>query len=426
MARSGPLSHAEKRNWLGGIGRAFADRNFRVHSVGAVASWISFFVQIVAVSWLTWELTGSTTWLAIVALLDILPNIVLLPLGGVLADRFDRYLILMITNALLLLQATALALLAWWNLLTIWPLAFLVFLHGVLISFYVPAMHGILPRFVEKSRLASAISVNSSYMQFATFAGPALAGWIITSHGIAFAFAVNALGYAILFAAMALLKTPADFVQPKTRGRSVVGDILDGVTYIARNRGIAALLILLLAGDALGMSFFHMLPAYSDQILGMGVVGVSAILAFRGVGATAGALWLAHGGEEAVRIERVLWAFLLATLLLALLMLVESLYVAAIIAVGLGLAGQIRKTSTMSLIQLHVTEEQRGRVMGNMFLLTQLAAGIGTYLVGSFAVTYGLVAPILIAAGLCLAVWAIIFLGREKLILSFHAQPRQE
>lgn len=415
------MPEAENRPRLGGIGRAFADRNFRIHSIGAVASWVSFFVQIVAVSWLTWELTGSTSWLAIVALLDILPNLLLLPLAGVLADRFDRYAILMITNALLLLQATAMALLAWWGLLTIWPLAFLVLLHGVLISFYVPAMHGILPRFVEKSRLSSAISVNSSYMQFATFAGPALAGWIIVSQGIAIAFAVNALGYAILLAAMALLKTPAGFVQPKTTGRSVLRDILDGVKYIAGNRGISALLILLLAGDALGMSFYHMLPAYSDQVLGMGVLGVSAILAFRGIGATAAALWLAHGGEEAVRVERVLWAFLFATLLLSALLLVENLYFAAIIAVALGLASQIRKTATMSLIQLNVSEDQRGRVMGNMFLLTQLAAGIGTYLVGAFAVTHGLVAPMLIAAAFCLVVWLIIFLGRESLILSFHS-----
>ena len=66
----------EQKNWLGGIGLAYGDRNFRVYSVGSIASWISFFVQLVAVSWLTWELTKSTTWLAIVALLDIVPNVV--------------------------------------------------------------------------------------------------------------------------------------------------------------------------------------------------------------------------------------------------------------------------------------------------------------------------------------------------------------
>jgi MFS family permease len=142
---------------LGGIGQAFADRNFRIHSMGAIASWISFFVQLVAVSWLTWSLTGSTTWLAIIALLDIIPNILLLPLGGALADRFDRYQIMMIFNPLLLLQSLAMVVLSWLNLLTIEWLAVLVLFHGILLSFSVPAMYGMLPRFVCKDCLSSAI-----------------------------------------------------------------------------------------------------------------------------------------------------------------------------------------------------------------------------------------------------------------------------
>jgi len=69
---------------LGGIGEAFADRNFRIYSIGSVLSWLSFFVQAVAVSWTAWELTHSTVWLAVVALLDIAPNLIFIPLGGVL------------------------------------------------------------------------------------------------------------------------------------------------------------------------------------------------------------------------------------------------------------------------------------------------------------------------------------------------------
>ncbi|WP_282609211.1 MFS transporter [Pelagibius sp. Alg239-R121] len=413
------MNGTAERQWFGGIGRAFADRNFRIHSVGSIASWISYFVQIVAVSWLTWELTASTVWLAVVALMDIVPNVLLLPLGGALADRFDRYRILIVTNILLLIQATVMALLAWWDLLSIWPLALLVLLHGTLISFYVPAMHGMLPRFVEKSRLASAIAVNSSYTQFAIFAGPALAGWLIVNHSIAMAFAVNALGYFILLCAMTFLKTPKGYMKPQRSGLSILGDIAHGVTYILGNKGISALLILLLAGDALSVSFYHMLPAYSEQILSVGVVGVSAILAARGFGATLAALWLAHGGAKAARIERVLWAFLAATLSLACLLLVENLYFAVAIAMASGLASQIRKTGTQSLLQLNVDEAQRGRVMGNMFLLTQLAGGIGTYLVGSYAVTQGVVTPMLIAVTICLVIWVIVFTGRGRFIHSF-------
>ncbi len=90
---------------LGGIGHALADRNFRIFSIGSVTSWFSFFVQVVAVSWTAWELTHSTTWLAIIALLDIAPNVLLVPLGSVLADRYDRFRIEIVAYFLALLQA---------------------------------------------------------------------------------------------------------------------------------------------------------------------------------------------------------------------------------------------------------------------------------------------------------------------------------
>jgi MFS family permease len=98
---------------LGGIGEAFADRNFRVYSVGSIASWTSFFVQLVAVSWLTWELTESTLWLALIALLDIVPGVILMPFTGVFADRYDRHRIMIWVCSLSLVQAAILAVCSW-------------------------------------------------------------------------------------------------------------------------------------------------------------------------------------------------------------------------------------------------------------------------------------------------------------------------
>ena len=134
---------------LGGIGHAFSDRNFRYYSIGAMTTWIGFFVHLVAVSWYAWELTHSTTWLAIIALLDIVPNVVLTPLAGAVADRHDKYKMMGLVSLLALLQAIVIAVLALDRpFLTLWPFAALVLIHGIIISFMVPAMYGILPRFV--------------------------------------------------------------------------------------------------------------------------------------------------------------------------------------------------------------------------------------------------------------------------------------
>jgi MFS family permease len=118
------------KSFLGGIAEAFEDRNFRLYSIGAIVSWLSFFVQAVAVSWTAWELTHSTRWLAIVALMDAAPNIALMPIGGVLADRYDRFRLLQISYAVATLQAAALASLAFAGALTIERLSALAFISS--------------------------------------------------------------------------------------------------------------------------------------------------------------------------------------------------------------------------------------------------------------------------------------------------------
>jgi MFS family permease len=286
---------------LGGIGDALADRNFRIYTVGSVISWITFFVQVVAVSWTAWELTHSTLWLAIIALLDIAPNVLLVPLGSTLADRLDRFRIVIVSYSLALLQALALAVLAYAGVLTIWPLAILVTLHGAIHSFSVPATYGMLPRFVARERLAPAIAVNSAYTQVAIVAGPALAGWLILNYGAANAFAANVLGYAVYLGSVAFLRTPADFKQPPRSGRSMFGDLVDGARYIFGHQGISTLLVLMLLGDVLAVTLYHMLPAFSADSLGLGVEGMSTILALYGIGATLAALWLAMADRRARR-----------------------------------------------------------------------------------------------------------------------------
>jgi len=409
------MSQSGGRTRLGGIGEAFADRNFRIYSVGSIGSWISYFVQIVTVGWLTWELTESTQWLAVMALLDIVPNVVLMPFAGALADRFDRHKILILTSVLCMVQASVLAVFAWHNVLTIWWLAALVLIHGIIISFMVPAMYGTVPRFVARERVASAIAVSSSYTQLAVFLGPAFAGWIILWFGTTLAFVVNAIGYVVLIIALLCLKTPPDFRQPPRSSRTLFGDIVDGFTYIHTTPTLMPLLVISLVGNAVSGGFFHMMPAYADTILDMGVVGLSTILSMLGLGAICAALWLAHGGSDAARTDRILWAFLVSTLASAALVMTPNLYFAAVLAAIMGFTYEIRKTSTFTIIQLAVDESQRGRVMGTVFMIAQLAAAIGTYLIGAFAVSAGLRFPILVGTVISLVVWVVLYQRRDRL-----------
>jgi MFS family permease len=404
---------------LGGIGDAFADRNFRIYSVGSVVSWLSFFVQMVAMSWTTWELTHSTTWLAVIALLDIAPNLVFLPLGGVLADRFDRFRMMLSASGTAWFHVLALTILADTGTLTILPLAILSFLHGLIHSFSVPAAYGMMPRFIARERLSSAIAVSSAYMQLAIFAGPALAGWIILHYGIAVAYATNVVGYLVFFASVAFLRTPETYVRPAASGRSILGDVVDGVRFIIGHRGISALLLLMVMGDAMSTAVYQMLPAIADKMLGSGVAGMSSLLSAAGLGATLSALWLAHGGAARATSNRVLWAFLAFTLSVGALMFAHHLLVAVTVMVAYGFAGEARRTGTVSILQSSVDDAQRGRVMSTQFMFQRVAGGIGTIFIGSAAENLGLQIPMLIAAALALVVWTIAFANRRRIAAAF-------
>ena len=185
------------KSLLGGIGDAFEDRNFRYYSVGSIISWLSYYIQAVAVSWEAWELTHSTEWLAIVALADAIPNIALMPIGGVIADRTNRFRLMNVSYAAATVQAALLAGAAFSGHLGIGVLTALAALHGAIHAFSIPASFGFLPRFIAKAKLPSAIAIASAYAQLGVFIGPALAGWLIKDYGTAIIFALNVVGYGI-------------------------------------------------------------------------------------------------------------------------------------------------------------------------------------------------------------------------------------
>lgn len=295
---------------LGGIAEAFGDRNFRRYSVGSIISWLSFFVQAVAVGWTAWDLTHSTWWLAAVALADAVPNIALMPFGGVIADRLDRLQVLLTAYAFATIQAALLAILAFTGHLTIAWLASLAFLHGTIHAFSIPAAYGLLPRFVERARLPAAIAVAAAYTNLGIFVGPALAGWVILHFGIAMAFASNVAGYGVFFACVAGMRVPGDAAPPVASGKTFLDDFIEGLRAIASHPGVVAMLSLMLFGDALTQAFRQMAPAFADKALGAGVEGFSALLTCAGVGATGSALWLAQGGARRSTPGVIVWAFL--------------------------------------------------------------------------------------------------------------------
>jgi MFS family permease len=412
------------RKLLGGIADAFADRNFRIYSIGSILSWITYFIQAIAFSWTAWEASHSTAWLALVSLLTVAATVVFIPVGGVLADRHDRFRMVMTAYAFDALKTFVLAILAFTGHLGLPAICISAFLHGLIHSFSIPASYGMMPRFVSRDRLAAAIGVNSAYTQFAIFAGPAIAGWILVHWGVAAAFATNVLGYAIYFITASRLRTPPEYRQSKAQPKSIRQDIFEGARYIFAHRGLSALILLVLVGDAISMAVYQMMPAFSDLILKRGVAGVSILYGAAGLGATFAALWLAQGGAGRATPHRVLWAFLGVATSICLLAASVGLAIAVIAMLLFGFSGETRRTATVSIMQSSIDDAQRGRVMSTQFLFTQIAGGLGMAAVGIVAQGAGLRIPMVAAALTLIAVWLVVMRRRQKITDAFSTAGR--
>lgn len=406
---------------LGGISKAFSDRNFRIYSIGSITSWITYFVQNITFSWVAWDMTHSTTWLAIVSAATTVTTIIFLPLGGVLADRHDRFRILMGAYALDWVKSASLAALALTGQLNLPLICISAVAHGLIHSFSIPANYGLLPRFVEKDKLASAIGVSAAYTQFAIFAGPALAGWILVHWGAGLAFVTNVVGYFIFFWTAFLLKTPAGYVQGRSTRVSIKADFLEGVNYIVTHRGLSALLVLVLVGDAIAASVNSMMPAYTNMVLELGAETMATMFSSAGIGATVAALWLAYGGLGSATPSRVLWAVLGFAFAIYVLAGATALAVALFGMVIFGFFGETRRTGTVSLMQSHVDDARRGRVMSTLFLFTQIAGAAGTLTVGLGANWTGLRLPLAISAVALTIVWFGVFRRRHAITHAFSA-----
>ena len=340
---------------LGGIGKVFSERNFRVYTIGSITSWTSFFIQLLAINWLTWELTKSTKWLAVISFLDIAPNFIFVPIGSALADKIDRVRIVVITHILALMQALALAVLALTGLITIHSLAILVFLHGLIHSFSVPSLYGMLPRIISKENLSSAIAANSAYTHLSLFVGPVIGGLLIANFSISAAFFANVLGYFIYLITIRFLHIPPEEKSPRV-SEGILSDVLEGGRHILTHAGIGPMLLLVFIGNAVAFSLFNLLPAFADIAFGRGVDGLSALMASGGLGAGVGALWLAYRGLSERTTLLSLLSFLVVILSVA-CFVSTSTFLLGIFAIFIfGAGNEIRTTGIVTLIQTSVDD----------------------------------------------------------------------
>lgn len=360
-ARPGPASRA--RRDLPGWKRPFlslANRNFRFLFFGTILFMGSMQMQMLAVGYLTYDLTRSAVLLGVVQSGFAPAMLVLALFGGAIADRIDRRRIILLAQVWEALMYLLIAVTILTDIVTWYHLLVMMVFDGIMFSFMGPARQAIIPQLVGKDMVTNALALSAAAMSAMTLSTPAIGGWLyawLGPEGVFFITAVMALLAALLTGFIPPL--PPSSASEK---KNILGDIRDGLVYI---RGTRLVLVLLIMGGAtalFAMPFKHILPVLMVEIYDRGPEAMGLMLSAMGLGSLVGAMWIASMGRW--RRGLVLISGTLVTGVGLTLIAAIPLYYAAVgLAVLIGLGDSTRRTLFNAIIVEQTEDRYRGRVM---------------------------------------------------------------
>ncbi len=402
---------------------AFTYRDFRVLWFGACTSSIGTWMQSLAANWLVLSLTGSATYLGLDAFLQQLPIMLFTLIGGVLADRLDRRRTLLMSQYVQTATAATLALLVYFDVVTIWHVLTLSFLAGCAQAFGGPAYQSLIPSLVAKRDLTNAIALNSIQFNVARVLGPLFAGAVLAvfaTWGFADAspeamtacFTLNALSYLVVIYALSSLHVRH---IPPTTTRPMLEELRGGLDYVRNTPAIPPLIVLAFATTFLGMPLLTLLPVYARDIYHEGATEYTRMMAFSGAGAIVGSLfvaWLGRFKRMGVTTLSVQVAFGLFIVLFA---VTRVIYVSYVLLFLTNVALMIVFSTVTSLIQLLAPNEMRGRVMSIYMLAFRGGMPLGSLASGYMASQFGAPAVLVVNGSLLMAVAAyFLFKGHVR------------
>jgi MFS family permease len=358
--------------------------DYRRYWLSRVATNVAMQVQVVAVGWQMYELTGSAMALGLVGLVQFAPSAALTFVVGPVVDRYDRRRILMICRTVQGSAALALALASLLGHLDTTLLYTLVFVLGAVGAFEMPAGQALLPSLVPDRLLSRAVALGSSAHQAATIGGPALGGLLY----VAGAHAVYATSAALFLTSLALLARVRVRPRPAERPKITLAYLLAGIVFIGRHPVLLGAVSLDLFAVLLGGAT-ALLPIYAKDILNTGAWGLGLLRSAPAVGALAVALWLARRPLER-RVGRLLLAavaaFGVATIVFGLSRWLPLSFAALVV---LGAADMISVVIRVSLVQLETPDAMRGRVGAVTALFIGASNQIGEFESGLVAAWLG-------------------------------------
>lgn len=403
-----PHSRAPSKAVL--ILRAFKYRNYRLFFCGQGVSLIGTWMQHIAMGWLVYRLTGSALLLGVVGFTSQIPILILSPLAGVAADRYDRRKILLVTQALSMAQALALGFLVIFGRVEVWHILALSLFLGMVNAFDIPARQSFVVELVDKKEdLGNAIALNSSMFNAARLLGPSVAGVLIGFVGEGMCFLLNGLSYiAVLAALYAMNVVPRKKEELDTL---VIDRFKEGFDHTFGFAPIKFTILLVALTSLTAMPYVVLMPVFVKEVLNGGPGTLGFLMASSGIGALTAALTLASRRNAAGLENRIPLSGCIFGAGIIGLSLSDG-FAAAAVSIAVASFGMITQmASANTIIQTLVDDDKRGRVMAFYALAFMGMAPFGSLLAGWTASRIGAPHTIMLSGALAIT-GALAFLTR--------------
>jgi MFS family permease len=360
--------------------RALRHRNFQLFFSGQLISLIGTWMDSIAEAWLVYRLTGSSLLLGTVAFAGQIPVFLMAPIGGMVADRWNRHRVVIATQAISMVLAGILAALTLSHRVTVWEVVVLAALMGAVNAFDIPARQAFLVDMVGREDLMNAIALNSSMFNGARVIGPSIAGILVASIGEGWCFAANSISYIAVIIGLLLMQVNRAPVE--ARRVSPFEHIVEGFRFVWNTGPIRALLLLLGLVSLVAMPYSVLMPIFAAKILHGNARTLGVLMGATGVGALGGALTLATRSGVKGLGRWVAVACASFGMFLILFSFSRWHVLSVVLLVPVGFAMMVQMASSNTLIQAMVPDRLRGRAMAVYSMMFMGMAPMGALLSG--------------------------------------------
>ena len=353
-----PSEAAEDRGALAFL-RVFRHRNYRLFFTGQLISLMGTWITTVTQGYLVYSLTHSPLMLGVVSFASQVPVFFFSAFGGMIADRFDRRRMLLLTQSLACAESAALAVLALTHLVQVWMVVCLALFQGFINAFDIPIRQAMTLEMVGREDLRHAISLNSMMFNLARVIGPPVAGILIAIVGIGICFSLDALSYGAVIICLTMMFFKP---QPVRKHADPLKAILQGFAYVWNTRELRLSMFLIAFCSAFGASYIPLLPAFARDVLHQDSEGLGFLYGAVGAGALMGAYALARVPDRHLLATPVIAAIGFGLSLIAFSQS-HIYWLSFLLLTPCSFSLMLLGGSTNSIIQLLSRDDMRGRVV---------------------------------------------------------------